>query len=205
MDIASTIRAAAARYGLDPETMVRIAQTESSLNPNAANPQSSARGVYQFIAPTWRQYGGAADPRDPAANIDAGMRLARDNVATLRNGLGRDPTPGEIYLAHQQGAGGALAMLKNPSAPVGGDAIALNGGTPGMTAGDFAQKWVGRFDGTASAPSAGPPTASAPNLNVQTATTQPGIDLSPLAEAMQRVAMAPEGRQKRRGGPLVLS
>jgi hypothetical protein len=42
-------------------------------------------------------------------------------------------------------------MLANPNAPaasiVGQQAIALNGGRAGMTAGDFANKWLSKFDG----------------------------------------------------------
>lgn len=203
-DIANAIRAAAVQYGLDPNAMLRIAQIESGLNPAAANPRSSARGVYQFISPTWRQYGGGANPLDATANIDAGMRLAVDNRNTLRNGLGRDPTPGELYLAHQQGAGGALNMLRNPNAPVGGDAIALNGGAPGMTGGQFAQKWTSKFDGSAT----GAPEAQTSPQPVF-ARAESGLDLSPLAAALQQAAAQPaemsQKRAQKRRGPLVLS
>ncbi|MFN7008958.1 MAG: transglycosylase SLT domain-containing protein [Allorhizobium sp.] len=36
---------AATRYGLDPDTALRIAQIESSLNPSVQNPNSSAGGL----------------------------------------------------------------------------------------------------------------------------------------------------------------
>jgi hypothetical protein len=211
MDLASTIRAAAAQYGVDPGVMLKIAQVESGMNPAARNPKSSAGGLFQFIDGTAGQYG-LADRFDPVAASDAAARLTRDNTATLRRGLGREPTPGEIYLAHQQGAGGALKMLQNPSAPVGGAAIALNGGAPGMTGGDFAQKWVGKFDG--GGPSAGQGAASGSvygsaqppaQVGPMIGQNEPGIDLSPLAEVMQRVASQQPARQKRKGGPLVLS
>lgn len=153
--------------------MVKIAQTESSLNPNAAHPQSSARGLYQFMtAPggSWQEYGRGGNPLDPAANADAGMRYTKDNIAHLKSAIGRDPSPGEVYLAHQQGRAGAAALLSNPSAPAvdvirkfyrnpetARSAITLNGGTPDMTAAQFAAKWTGRFDGGQSPAGTGQP------------------------------------------------
>ena len=144
------IGAAAQRYGVDPQTLTRIAQIESRMNPRAQNPRSSAGGLFQFIDGTARQYQ-LGDRFDPAQASDAAARLARDNAAFLSQRLGRAPTPAELYLAHQQGAGGAARILAQPDAPaaqiVGERAITLNGGRPGMTAGQFAQLWTGKFDG----------------------------------------------------------
>lgn len=207
-DVSEIIRTAAAQYGLDPNTMLRIAQTESGLNPNTANPKSSARGLYQFMtAPggSWSEYGRGGNPLDPVANADAGMRYTRDNISHLRNALGRDPTPGEIYLAHQQGRAGAAALLKDPNQPavnaIGGfyknpatarDAIVLNGGRDGMTAGEFANKWVSRFDG-GSAPAPPAPVAvaqSAPQMRqpMQRAESPLSDVLMTFAQQMQKQA-----------------
>src|SRR6185503_13870258 len=67
----------------------------------------------------------------------------------LRKALGREPTEGELYLAHQQGLGGAEKLLANPnalaSALVGAQAVTANGGAPGETARDFAAHWTNKF------------------------------------------------------------
>lgn len=47
-DIKAIITEAATRYGLDPDTALRITQIESSLNPSAQNPKSSA-GDLDFL------------------------------------------------------------------------------------------------------------------------------------------------------------
>src|SRR5262245_53281711 len=39
------------------------------------------------------------------------------NIAQFRNTYGRDPTPTEIYLQHQQGTGGLAMHLANPNQP----------------------------------------------------------------------------------------
>jgi hypothetical protein len=146
------------KYNLPPGTLKQIAKVESSLNPNAKNPNSSASGLFQFINSTARQYG-LADPFDPVASTDAAGRLAADNAKGLRGVLGRDPTPGELYLAHQQGLGGASKILSNPNASVaslvGNEAARLNRGA-GMTAGDFAKQWTSKFDGPQQVASADP-------------------------------------------------
>lgn len=138
------------QYGLPSGYLARTAQIESGGNPNAQNPNSSAGGMFQFIDSTAKQYG-LTNKNDPRASADAAARLARDNAQVLRQALGREPTAAELYLAHQQGAGGAVRLLTNPNAPaasvVGGDAVNLNGGSSDMTAGQFANKWLGKFDG----------------------------------------------------------
>jgi hypothetical protein len=146
--IPDLIAQAAQRYGQDPAALVRTAQIESSLNPNAKNPSSSAGGLFQFINSTAKQYG-LTNKFDPAASADAGARLMRDNADKLRSVLGRDPQPWELYLAHQQGSAGAAKILSNPNANaaslVGAASVRLNGGSPGMTAQQFAGIWRKKF------------------------------------------------------------
>jgi hypothetical protein len=141
------IAAAAERHGVDPRALSVIASLESGGNPNAQNPNSSAGGPFQFIDSTAQEYG-LQDRFDPAQATDAAARLMRDNTAALRQGLGREPNTGELYLAHQQGATGALRLLQNPQARaadlVGEDAVRLNGGDPNMPAGQFAGMWTQR-------------------------------------------------------------
>jgi len=137
-------------FGLPPGYLAKTAQVESGGNPGARNPNSSAAGLFQFIKPTAQQYG-LQNPMDPVASTDAAARLAADNKRSLMQALGREPTAGELYLAHQQGANGAVKLLANADAPaeavVGPEAFRLNGGQPGMTAGQFAQRWTSKIDG----------------------------------------------------------
>lgn len=153
--IAALVRRAAERHGVDPNTLETIARLESGLNPQAKNPNSSAGGLFQFVDGTWKAYGGG-DKFDAQRSAEAGAALARDNAATLRQALGREPDGWEVYLAHQQGAGGARALLtggdkpavdvlrqigvKDPEA-----AIRLNGGNLDMSAGAFADLWRQRY------------------------------------------------------------
>ncbi len=153
------MEAATAQHGLPPGYLERTAQIESSMNPSARNPNSSAGGLFQFIDSTAQQYG-LTNKFDPNASTDAAARLAADNRGVLQKSLGRDPTAEELYLAHQQGAGGASKLLSNPNARavdvVGADAVKLNGGNPNMTAGEFAQLWTSKFGKTGAPDSPAP-------------------------------------------------
>lgn len=148
-DVDGIITSTAEKYGIKPNDFRKLAQVESNFNPKAVSP-TGAKGLTQFTSGTWKQYGNGGDPFDAAANTDAAARLWTDNANGLRQGLGREPTAGEVYLAHQQGLGGALALLKNPSAPVGSVVnpkhVTVNGGNLNMTAGEFANKWTSKFD-----------------------------------------------------------
>jgi hypothetical protein len=138
-------------------------QTKSIENPTgnpAAVSPTGARGDFQFTSATWARYG-RGDINNKLDNRAAAGRLAIDNAASLKGALGRDPSEGEVYLAHQQGAGGAAALLAHPdenavvalnkyaglSLAEADRNIRVNGGNPTMTAGQFAAKWTSRFDG----------------------------------------------------------
>lgn len=156
-DLKSLFAEAGQRFGVSPTYLERAAQIESGLNPNARNPRSSAGGLFQFIDSTARQYG-LDNKFDPRAATMAAAQLAADNKRTLEQALGRPVTDGELYLAHQQGSGGALKLLQNPSLPaaqlVGSAAAGLNGGQ-GLLASDFTNKWLSKFGGTSGGTSGG--------------------------------------------------
>lgn len=164
------VRAAQAR-GVDPALAVRIRQLENITGSASARPirdgrrLSSAHGVFQITDSTWRGLGGGN-----RNDINRQVQLGVENIARERDGLrsamGRDPEPWQVYLAHQQGQGGARALLGNPD----GDAVAVltpvlergnpgkgamlarkaivdNGGRIGMSAGEFAGIWRQKFGG----------------------------------------------------------
>ena len=74
-DIEAIIRAAAAKYGVDAQQLLRVAWCESRYNPNAYNSALGASGLFQFIPGTWAAnsaragYGGAS-VFDPVANAN---------------------------------------------------------------------------------------------------------------------------------------
>lgn len=159
--VTKVIKDAADRHGVDGETMIKIASIESGGVPWAKNPKSDAAGLFQFMPATAKQYG-LKDPMDPAASADSAARMLKDNGAFLKKSLGRDPAGSELYLAQQQGASGATALLKNPDKPAvqvlidanvnpekARKSIELNGGSPDMTAGQFTDLWKQKFDGDA--------------------------------------------------------
>lgn len=193
-------------YGVDPGYMNRLIDIESKGNPNAVNATSGATGLTQFVPGTWKQYGQGGNPTDPNANIDAAARLTSDNMAAFKNKTGRDPTFGESYLAHQQGVGGATALLKNPNANVvdalapayGGDraratqAIVTNGGSPLETAGQFAKRWTSKFDNQQPIQVAGAvPTNEAPQPAVAGAAAAPAAAAGPGFNALLFAATNP--------------
>lgn len=166
--------------GVSPNYLARTAKIESGYDPNAKNPSSSAGGLFQFIDGTAKQYG-VTNKFDPEQATAGAARLAADNKRHLAQTLGRAPTDGELYLAHQQGAGGAARLLANPNARaadiVGTDAVRLNGGNPNETAGDFAARWIGKFNGSPPATASASPAPSVPSATIAQP-ARPAIDPS---------------------------
>lgn len=141
---------------LKPEPhMAKLYMVESEGRPDAKNPKSSAAGLGQFTKKTAKQYG-LTDPYDATANDKASRALWGDNRKTLIKSLGRDPSDAELYLAHQQGAGGAIQLLRDPNARaidvVGREEVLLNlpksqqAKVNTITAGEFASLWTDKYD-----------------------------------------------------------
>lgn len=139
--------AAAKNPGVNAEALAKTMMIESRGNPSVVSP-TGAKGAFQFTGKTARQYG-LTDPHNLEESTDKAAQLQVDNAKTLR-GKGVEPTGEALYLAHQQGATGAAALLQNPDKnamqvleSIGADPnnILNNGGTKDMTAGQFAEKW----------------------------------------------------------------
>lgn len=178
-----------ARAAVDPNYVARLFQIESGGNPNAVT--GSNRGLGQFGPEEEARYGLNDQNRgDRAAQAAAVAREAEEHSAVLRRALGRDPTNGEMYLTHQQGVAGGPALLgADPNVPAWQAIrpyyksdrmakLAITGNVPydhplyrqdadNITAGDFRNLWVNKFErngrgGTGPVPGAGgaPPAAA---------------------------------------------
>lgn len=106
--------------GISALLLSRIAQAESNGDPDAANLNSTAKGMFQFTKKTWGEmvdkYGEQtgitkADIFKPQANATMGALYARENADKLGKFLGRAPTAGEVYIAHHLGLSGAKTLI----------------------------------------------------------------------------------------------
>jgi len=135
--------------GLPSGFLNTMAIIESGGDPNAKNDSSSAGGLFQQIDSNAAAYG-VTDRFDPMQSTEGAVAFAQDNTVYLAGKLGREPTGGELYLAHQQGPAGAARLLSNPDTLavdiVGEKAVKLNGGSTDMTAQEFANIWINKYD-----------------------------------------------------------
>lgn len=131
-------------------------QRESGGDPNAANPNSSALGPYQFLESTWNglaqqypQLGLTPDGRtDPAQNERAMRQFTQDNARVLSS-AGIPVNPANLYAAHflgPQGASEVLGLADNTPmvAAVSPEVISANPFLQNMTVGDFKQWTAGQ-------------------------------------------------------------
>jgi len=150
-----------AENGLPQGWLERTAFIESGGDPDAVS-STGATGVFQITKGFAKQYG-VKDRNDPVQNTDGAVDGAVDAIRRMTKALGRKPTGAEIYLAHQQGIGGAISLLTNPDALatdiVGEQAITVNAGKEGMTAREFSNYWMDRWN---NAPTV-PPTVGRPS------------------------------------------
>jgi len=98
----------------------RIKNAESSGNPNAKNPRTSASGLYQFTDDTWRsvvdKWGRRSgikysDKNNPQAQEQMMAALLQDNARILQN-KGIETTDGNLYFAHFMGAPAASKAIQ---------------------------------------------------------------------------------------------
>lgn len=184
------------KYGLPHGYLARLRQIESNNGKDTYNKSSGAAGDFQFIPGTARQYG-LNDPYDTMAAADAAARLAQDNRVRLQQAGIDNPTGAQLYLAHQQGAGGAIKLLQGQGSAgdaVGHSAVSLNGGDPNNSGQSFANMVMAKYNNAG----ASQPQTAQPNGGIlaQPQTTQPGGGILNFAQAL-----AP-GQQGQGGGLL---
>jgi hypothetical protein len=147
------------QYDLPEGYLARVRAIESSDGTRLFNRNSRAAGPFQFIPRTATAMG-LRDPYDEVASAEAAARLAADNARALRR-RGFEVDAPTLYLAHQQGATGAVSLLQGnrPAVDiVGRNAVLWNAGNENMTGPEFAGRVLDHFRGVP----AQPPQAAAP-------------------------------------------
>lgn len=167
--IQAAIDNAAQQTGIDPRVLGSFVSIESGGRPDAST--GSYHGLLQLSNGEFQKYGGQ-NIYDPQQNLLAGAQKIRDEATAFNQKFGRDPTPGELYLIHQQGAAGSAAHFANPDGTaweniaryypneaiakkaiwgnVPDDMKAKFGSVDNVTSGQFAQLWndkVAHFGG----------------------------------------------------------
>ena len=135
-EVAYAIQTAARKSGVPYSALLAIAERESTFNPKANNADTSAAGLFQFIDGTWARevsrhgatYGltrETADRYNPLHSAYMAAEYAKENSAYLKKQLGRDVRPGEMYVAHFMGGGGASKLIRAAEADPDADASKL--------------------------------------------------------------------------------
>ena len=99
----------------------KMETVESGGNPEAKNPTSTATGLHQFTASTWRDTVEAmgkdytlADRKDPVKSREVARFFTQQNAKQAESELGRRPTEVDLYMYHFLGKGAAGDFLKAP-------------------------------------------------------------------------------------------
>ena len=144
--VLGAIRGASQKTGVDFSYLLKTANRESALDPQAKASTSSATGLFQFIDQTWLQTVKEDGPslglssfadkikktssgrymvddatarqtildmrKDPEISAQMAAAFTRRNHTHLTETLGRQPSAGELYIAHFMGAGGASDFIR---------------------------------------------------------------------------------------------
>jgi hypothetical protein len=128
-DLGMMVQLFAGIESIDPAYLNSMISRESRGQRTAANPESTALGVAQFIEETWQnelrvngaRYGFTGDPKtddaswlrtDPRLAIAMAATFTRDNAKTFQERTGREPTHRDAYGAHFFGIDAYLRALR---------------------------------------------------------------------------------------------
>lgn len=114
--VAPIIDRVAREMGFDADKLKTIVSIESSGNPRAGEGRNY-HGLTQLSRSEFAQYGDGGDVFNPETNLRAGIKSLRAKTQRFAQEFGREPSPTELYLMHQQGEAGARAHLRNLDQP----------------------------------------------------------------------------------------
>jgi hypothetical protein len=101
--------------GYDPNRLKAYVSIESGANPRART--GSYKGFLQLSDAEFSRFGDGGDIFHPESNLRAGIRSLREKEAKFAAEFGRQPSPTEVYLMHQQGEAGLRAHVAHPDQP----------------------------------------------------------------------------------------
>lgn len=150
------LRFANAPQGMSENYLPRVHQIESAGGTKLTGANSSAKGHFQWTNGTARQYGLLGDGFDNRGDLEkekaAFEHFTSDNAKQLE-AAGVPVNDTTLYLAHQQGAGGAIEILR---AAAEGREVSPeirrnmdNNGGQGLTPAQFVTKWDDKMGGYA--------------------------------------------------------
>lgn len=117
-EVLDIIEQVAQRKGIASEDFLRFAHIETGgrFDERAHNDKTDAKGLFQFLPSSARQYGLTGHEYDPTRNTEAAAEMFKRNLADMEKRHERTghpylsgeatPTGLDLYLAHQQGAAG---------------------------------------------------------------------------------------------------
>lgn len=185
INVPAIVQQQQANSGLPDGYLGGVLGVESGGNPNAYN-KSGASGLWQFMPKTVSAMGGF-NPFDPIESTQKMIEFTQKNAAYFEKNMGRQASGRELYLMHQQGMGGGTNLLKNPDAPaysvVGAKAVTQNGGDLNMSARQFAELQMSKFDRQVAA-----------NLATAKNTTTSGKGIPPLLARPDAAGVATDAK-----------
>ena len=115
--VKSALQEVSKEYGIHYVTLSKIADIESSLNPNAKNPNSSARGLFQITDGTQtvllKKGARVCDMFNAKCNAEYAARLMNLNISYYKKKFGKTfrANTYNVYLAHFFGTRQAYKFL----------------------------------------------------------------------------------------------
>lgn len=188
----------ATRGAPDVSSLSPYARQLVSIESDSGRAPDTMRGKYIGLGqwgPDERSQYGITDPMDVGQNARAIDAENSRHSMLFANRFGRQPSPGELYLMHQQGASGGPALMAGgdtPAAQVRG-LQAIKGNLPAdsgldpskVTARQFAQYWINRFE--SGMPRAGVQVAPGPTSSGFSSVLQPITGPGPSQDEIKNV------------------
>ena len=156
-EVEDAIISAHQQTGVSEDFLRSMAFIESGGRANAVS-GTGATGLFQFTEGTGRAYGlvgpGFDNRKNAKANAIAAAKLAQDNKKSLQRlfkkfGINREVTDFDLYMAHQQGAGGWTHILRRAES---GESVSPqirknmnNNAGKGLNASQFVKHWEKSF------------------------------------------------------------
>ena len=184
---------------LDPQVVIRVAELESSLRPSARNRRSTATGLFQLTDARRRELG--LPPKKVLSveeDIEYGVRSLAEARDYLKNRLGREPEPFELYAAHFSGPKRSVDVLSAADeTPVdriySRVAMRSNPELRGLTAGQVRGRWQERFGDVGKRPAPVPKKEFVPGppLTLPEMEREAALQLFAQAPVQEPTAMEP--------------